>query len=144
LADYVAYAGGVNVQQDKRSFLNKARQFVKGTSVDLVWGDGGTTPSVVGASQPSREMVRYLSQSFVEQLCSEDYAGVTLAEEIEKVIFGHLDPTDTLNASSFASLRTIRTSELIKERIDVGFRLFSEGQAATTGHRHHPQPQPGS
>ncbi|MGB8478778.1 MAG: AAA family ATPase [Acidobacteriaceae bacterium] len=125
LADYLAYAGGAIAQEDKRSFLYRARQFVKGTSVELVWGDGGTTSAVVGNKPPTREMVRYLSQSFVEQLCSEDYAGKSLAEEIEKVIFGHLDPTDTLNASSFASLRAIRTDDLIRQRIALGSRIRS-------------------
>jgi ABC-type cobalamin/Fe3+-siderophores transport system ATPase subunit len=125
LADYVAYVGGATVLQDKRSFLSRAKQFVKGTSVEIVWGDGARVSSVVGNLPPTRETVRYLSQSFVEQLCSDDYAGTSLAEEIEKVIFGNLDPTDTLNASSFSSLRTLRTSELIKERIDVGSRIRS-------------------
>ena len=125
LADYIAFAGGANVHQDRRSFLSRAKQYVKVTSVELIWGDGTVTNSVVGESVPNRELVRYLSQSFVGQLCSEDYAGVSLAEEIEKVIYGNLDPTDTLNASSFSSLRSLRTSELIKERIEVGSRIRS-------------------
>lgn len=125
LADYIAHAGGASVQQDNSSFLNRAKSFVKGTSIELVWADSSTTSSVVGEAARNREMVKYLSQRFVEQLCSEDYAGVSLAEEIEKVIFGHLDPTDTLNASNFSSLRALRTSELIKERIDVGSRIKS-------------------
>ena len=116
LADFLAYAGGAAVLDDKRSFLSRAKQFVKGTSVDLVWGDGATTRSTIPTTAPSREMVRYLSQSFVEQLCSEDYAGISLAEEIENVIFGHLDPTDTLNASSFSSLRDLRTREFTKRK----------------------------
>lgn len=125
LADFLAYAGGAAVLDDKRSFLSRAKQFVKGTSVDLVWGDGATTRSTIPTTAPSREMVRYLSQSFVEQLCSEDYAGISLAEEIENVIFGHLDPTDTLNASSFSSLRDLRTREFTKERIEIGSRIKS-------------------
>jgi predicted ATPase len=125
LADYIAFAGGANVLGEKRSFLNRAKQFVKGTTIELTWGDAASTSAVVGSESPDREMVRYLSQSFVEQLCSEDYAGVSLAEEIEKVIFGHLDPTDTLNASSFASLRALRTAELVKGRIDENARIGS-------------------
>lgn len=123
LADFIAFAGGCDVQHDKASFLSRAKQFVKGTKVRLAWADGNSTVAIVGETGPPREMVRYLSQSFVERLCSEDYGGTSLAEEIEKVIFGHLDPTDTLNASSFSSLRALRTGESEKGRIELSSRI---------------------
>jgi energy-coupling factor transporter ATP-binding protein EcfA2 len=125
LTDFLAYGGGVDTLLDKRSFLVRAKNFVKGTEIRLTWGDGSTTNAVVGTVFPPKALVRYLSQSFVEKLCSDDYEGVDLAQEIEGVIFGHLDPTDTLNASSFTDLRDLRTRETTKDRVSISGRISS-------------------
>ena len=50
--------------------------------------------------QSGKNGVRFLSQRFVERLCSDDHVGTELVSEIEAVVFSYLDPTDTLNASS--------------------------------------------
>ena len=125
LTDFIAYGGGVDTLLDKRSFLVRAKNFVKGTQICLTWGDGSSTDATVGSKLPPKELVRYLSQSFVEKLCSDDYEGVDLAKEIEGVIFGHLDPTDTLNASSFTDLRDLRTRETTKDRVSISGRITS-------------------
>src|SRR5262249_18778891 len=66
--------------------------------------------------------VRYLSQKFVERLCAEDHLETALVREIEAVIFSYTDPTDTLNASNFEELRTLRTQSIREE----GDRLRSD------------------
>ena len=90
-----------------------------------MWADGKTSEVRVGAEPKNEKLFRYLSQSFVERLCSEDYGGADLTKEIEGVIFGHLDPTDTLNASSFAQLRELRTRDTTRERISIAAKINS-------------------
>lgn len=69
----------------------------------------------IGSDQSDAKQVRYLSQKFVERLCAEDNIGSELVREIESVIFSYIDPTDTLNASSFEELRAIRTEGIRAE-----------------------------
>jgi energy-coupling factor transporter ATP-binding protein EcfA2 len=117
LADLAAYAAGISFSpDDKSSFLMRAKDFIRGLSVTIHWADGNSSSAVIGNKVPGKPLVRYLSQSFVERLCSDDYAGLDLTHEIENVIFGHLDPTDTLNASSFKDLRELRTKGPSEER----------------------------
>jgi len=122
LTDLISFATGIQIS-DKRSFLRRAGDHIAGLKVELTWGDGKRTKAEVGKAQPSREVVRYLSQSFVEQLCSDDYQGGALTGEIENVIFRNLDATDTLNASSFSALRELRTKETEQERIALAGRI---------------------
>jgi ABC-type lipoprotein export system ATPase subunit len=118
LTDLMSFAAGVEIS-DKRSFLLRARDVIDGTKIQLRWADGKELSGTVGINQPKKDVVRYLSQSFVEQLCSDDYQGSGLTEEIENVIFRSLDPTDTLNASSFKDLRELRTKVTERERIEL-------------------------
>lgn len=125
LADLIAFAAGSWDHNDKSSFLHRARAGLAGTEIALTWDDGTVSPLVQVTSKgpgPAREgggAVKYLSQRFVERLCSDDVGGRELLAEIESVIFAHLDPTATLNVSSFPDLRTKKTEavELEKQRI---------------------------
>jgi hypothetical protein len=85
LTDLLAYASGVNVSSDRRSFIFRAREYLTGTTVTLTWLDGHTSPATIGDKVERRPAIRYLSQSFVERLCSDDYAGTELTNEIERV-----------------------------------------------------------
>ena len=76
----------------------------------------------IGDDQSDEHDVRFLSQKFVERLCSDDYIGTELVSEIEAVVFSYLDPTDTLNASSFDELRALRSEGIRSE----GQRLRDE------------------
>jgi ABC-type lipoprotein export system ATPase subunit len=123
LADMLAFAGGVDASEERQSFLNRAKEYLDGTTISVEWLDGHKTTASPGDDRHRDPAVRYLSQSFVERLCSDDYAGAELTGEIENVIFGHLDPTDTLNASSFTDLREMKTQELAKERLRSASRI---------------------
>ena len=77
--------------------------------VELEWCDGETTSAVLGEEQSDDCAVRYLSQKFVEHLCSDDRLGDELVKEIENVIFSYIDESEKLNASSFKELRALKT-----------------------------------
>lgn len=109
LAEIIAYAAGSWVTDEAGSFLKRAGAHLKEMKTELVWADGEVTPVTLGDEQSDDRAVRYLSQKFVERLCADDHLGDELVEEIENVIFSYIDPSDTLNASSFRELRALRT-----------------------------------
>ena len=122
LAELIAYAAGSWKANEPSSFLRRAEDYLSGTQIDIKWA-GGTADSVVLLNDTTEEeKVRYLSQNFVERLCAEDALGLDLVKEIESVIFSHLDPSDTMNASSFDELRSIKTNGIQSE----GQRLKNE------------------
>jgi hypothetical protein len=115
LAELIAYAAGSWVTAEPGSFIKRAGIHLKNLSIKLTWADGTVTSQRLAEPQPEDSRVRYLSQKFVERLCADDHLGEELVREIEAVIFAHLDPTDTLNASDFAELRALRTSGISEE-----------------------------
>jgi len=115
LAECIAYAAGDRATDEQGSFLKRAGSHLKDMTVELVWADSSSFKVRLGDSQPEEKRVRYLSQKFVERLCADDHVGEDLIREIEAVIFSYIDPTDTLNASSFDELRAIRTESIEEE-----------------------------
>ncbi len=93
------------------SFLVRAKPLVEDGMVKLTWG-GGTEGSRYldgrdAGDAASYPRARYLSQQFVEELCSAKGASEGLLREIERVVFeAH---TDKDGAYSFSDLRDHRT-----------------------------------
>ena len=112
LAELVSFASGSWLDDDASSFLKRAGSHLDDLCVTLEWVDGTTYTVKIGGEPIDNNRVRYLSQRFVERLCAEDRIGSELVREIESVIFSYIDPTDTLNASSFQELRALRTEEI--------------------------------
>ena len=115
LAELIAYASGSWEDSDHGNFLGRAGEHLAGLKVELNWANGDVSEVALVHEAGEGNEVRYLSQRFVERLCSEDEIGKELVAEIESVIFSYIDPTDTLNASSFDELRTIRTEGIRDE-----------------------------
>ncbi|MFA5910545.1 MAG: hypothetical protein WC815_17325 [Vicinamibacterales bacterium] len=115
LAEMSAYTAGSWDTDEPTSFLNRAGANLNDLTVSLNWLDGRTTKARLGDAQPANREVRYLSQKFVERLCSDDHIGGELVREIEDVVFTHIDPTETLNASNFQELRSERTHAIRTE-----------------------------
>ena len=122
LAELIAYAAGSWPAAEPGTFLRRAGDHLQDLRVRLNWADGSLSDAAIGHDQPEPGRVRFLSQRFVERLCSDDHIGADLVAEIEAVVFAHLDPTDTLDASSFEQLRTLRTEGVRSE----GQRLRDE------------------
>nr|WP_149162921.1 AAA family ATPase [Azospirillum brasilense] len=136
LAEMTAVAAGqVPQKNDVRSFLKRAKGHLNGTTVELQWGDGTTGKhtihTAVGLSEPR---VRYLSQSFVEELCGGEEGASRLEEEIEAIVFAHLDPTERLNASSFAELRRIRVERVERRRTDIQAQIEQSNRVTQAIH----------
>lgn len=122
LAEVISYAAGSWATDETGSFLKRADQHLKDMTVELQWANDSISQVRLGDDQSDNAEVRYLSQKFVERLCADDSIGAELVQEIEAVVFSYIDPTDTLNASSFAELRALRTEGIRAE----GDRLRDE------------------
>jgi hypothetical protein len=91
LADIIAAAcDSYEPSKERPSFLGRAAEHLKDDRVTLRWGSGeatsATLASPVNWSSEAYPRARYLSQQFVETLCSIE-GMPTLIREIERVIF---------------------------------------------------------
>ena len=122
LAELVAYATGSWEADKFSSFLERAKKYLENMKIIIKWVDGTEDSITLWDKQDTYPKIRYLSQKFVERLCSEDKLADGLVREIETVIFSHLDPSETMGASNFDELRKIRTGGIQEE----GRRLRNE------------------
>ncbi|HTY83903.1 MAG TPA: AAA family ATPase [Silvibacterium sp.] len=100
------------------SFLVRAQTLIGSAKVTLTWGGGNTTTRALNgddANDPSAfPRARYLSQQFVEDLCSSKGASEGLIREIERVIYEAHPEGELEGAIDFSELlesRTVRFQE---------------------------------
>lgn len=102
------------------SFLVRARPLIGDSKVRLQWGGGEKTESYLdgrGVDDAwSFPRARYLSQQFVEELCSARGASEGLVREIERVIFEAHSTDDREGAVNFNQLRENRTERFRQAR----------------------------
>jgi len=116
----------------KRSFLERASEHLEDVTAELSWGDEGNTKSSVHLSDLSHDLksprVRYLSQQFVDRLCSSDGLADELVTAIERVIFEAHPPDQRYTANSFEELRDIKTQSVRrrKERYSEAIREIGD------------------
>jgi len=98
---------------NESSFLVRASSsgHLSEAKVELVWGDNTKTEAMpidinklTEIMELDRPDARYLSQHFVERLCSVSGLAYELREEIERVVFESIDMTDRLEADNFEQL----------------------------------------
>lgn len=114
------------------SFLVRARPLVGGGRVKVRWASGEPTVRALDGSDAngpsSYERVRYLSQQFVEELCSSSGLTDGLLHEIERVIF-EAHPDDARDGTlDFSELLDHRASRhrLAREREAEAVSQISE------------------
>lgn len=114
LADLIAAgAGAASTDESDRTFLQRARPHLAGSSVALAWADGAKSGSDLPpefAFDRDAPLVQYLSQQFVERLCSSEGITDELLAEIERVVFEAHPYEERLGASSFRELLDLRAS----------------------------------
>lgn len=97
---------------DRPSFLARAREYLAGSHVSLRWMSGGDSTiralsAPINNSPDSYPRARYLSQQFVEELCSIE-GMPALIKEIERVIFEAHSPIDRDGTVDFDELLELR------------------------------------
>ena len=120
LADTIGLLGNSH-QQQSFSFLNSARfrdpkqNKAKYFEAALVWesrqGKFRSLDANVGAQEI--ELVKYIPQNFLEQICNETESKqeTDFDKELKKIIFSHVPPSDRLSQDSLDSLLSYKTSE---------------------------------
>ncbi|MBS4005545.1 MAG: AAA family ATPase [Afipia sp.] len=114
------------------SFLVRAGELLDGASVRLDWGNGEPSERELLDYQYDADFdgrfprARYLSQKFVEELCSADGMTDALLREIERVIFeAHPDKDGTFQFDQLLELRAAR-HRLARQREEEAIGTLSD------------------
>ena len=124
------------------SFLARARRLIGDATTMLTWGGGVTVTRSLDGSDANGHMsfprARYLSQQFVEELCSAKGVSDGLVDEIERVIFQSHSQDDREWALDFAELRDQQTARFRQARqreavsiSDISDRIATEFEKET-------------
>lgn len=113
LADFIAVgAEAFSLNANRLSFVDRAREHLLAARVDLGWQDGSGSGASIddlgGFEDASNPHVRYLSQQFVDRLCSAEGLTDELLGEIQRVIFLAHPTEDRLGATDFVELLDIK------------------------------------
>ena len=102
------------------SFLARARKLIGNATTTLTWGGGATVTRSLDGSDANGHMsfprARYLSQQFVEELCSAKGVSDGLVNEIERVIFETHSQDGRDGAIDFVELRDQQTARFRQAR----------------------------
>lgn len=121
LADMIALGAGAAID-DEASFLVKAQEHISREQVGLSWSNGEASETrSLSSLRPvdawhAQPQVRYLSQQFVDRLCSSSGLADDLIAEIENVVFRAIPASDRLGEPDFNSLRVARLEQVNRRR----------------------------
>lgn len=135
--DAITPAGWNADENISPSFLARARKLIGDATTTLTWGSGMTVTRALDGSDANGHMsfprARYLSQQFVEELCSAKGVADGLVDEIERVIFESHSQDDREWALDFAELRDQQTARFQQARereanaiADISDRIATE------------------
>lgn len=113
------------------SFVERAAELLEGAVVSLAWQGGEEVNRPLdgsGADGWNPPRVRYLSQQFVEELCSSTGVTDKLLREIERVIYESHPGAERDGAVTFDDLLTMRTARFrqAREREQAALAQLSE------------------
>ena len=121
LLDLIAFGADAWDGTAGESFLKKAKRSLSGAVVTLKWlgGEEIRHPIDNSLSQSDEPRVKYLSQKFVEDLCSNDQEGHDLVNEIEKVVFEYIEETDKHGCADFHELKHEKLDAIREQRKSI-------------------------
>jgi hypothetical protein len=118
--DAISQATWSSNENSSPSFLVRAKQLLGDATVTLTWGGGGETTQALDGRDANGHLsfprARYLSQQFVEELCSSGGISDGLIDEIERVILEAHPLDEREGAIDFAEFREHRTSRFQQAR----------------------------
>jgi hypothetical protein len=117
LADLIAAGGyALSKQLNDRSFVQRAAKLIGNAKASLVWEDGSTSENAIELIEAEDLLdephVQYLSQQFVDQLCSSEGLTDSLVAEVQRVVFQAHSPESRMGATSFIDLLELKTASL--------------------------------
>lgn len=118
------------------SFLARARGLIGQATTTLTWGGGATATRWLDGRDANSRMsfprARYLSQQFVEELCSTKDVSDGLVAEIERVIFESHSQDGREWAIDFAELRNQQTARFQQARDREANAIFDISERIAT------------
>lgn len=135
--DSITSSGWSASENISPSFLVRARKLVGDGTATLTWGGGATVTRALDGRDANGHLsfprARYLSQQFVEELCSSSGLSDGLIAEIERVIFESHSDDQRDGAIDFTELRSQNTSRFQQARereadaiADISDRIATE------------------
>jgi chromosome segregation ATPase len=112
----VIAAGGfaLSPHLSERSFIRRAKAHLGDSAAHLTWEAGDPTYNELQYVEMEEifdaPRVQYLSQQFVDTLCSAEGLTDALLSEIERVIYQAHDPEDRMGTTSFRELLDLRAA----------------------------------
>lgn len=121
LTDLIAVGGfAFGARLNPKSFVVRAQEYLGHSRAELAWEHGLVTGNDLqhahGDDLLDTPQVQYLSQQFVDDLCSSEGLADSLVEEIERVIFNAHPVDERQGASSFKDLYSLRSAAAIEKR----------------------------
>jgi hypothetical protein len=115
LADVIAAGGfALSAHLSERSFIRRASAHLGDSAAVLTWEAGDPTSNEFRHAEIEELLdssrVRYLSQQFVDTLCSAEGLTDELLSEIERVIYQAHQPENRMGTTSFRELLQVRTA----------------------------------
>lgn len=115
LADIIAAGGyALSPHLSERSFIRRAKDYLGDASARLTWEDGDPTSNDlrhVGMEDVlDSPRVQYLSQQFVDSLCSAEGVTDELLTEVERVIYQARPAEDRMGTTTFRELLDLRAA----------------------------------
>jgi energy-coupling factor transporter ATP-binding protein EcfA2 len=135
LAEIMAMgAHSTDAGNGEASFLRRASSpldLLGEATVEVTWADGVATGRQMrpGGAADQPESVRYLSQHFVEKLCSSAGLATELRSAMERVVFESTDPLDRLEADSFDELAERMLEPIRATYLDLQAQIERIGDA---------------
>ncbi|WP_206610339.1 TrlF family AAA-like ATPase [Croceibacterium ferulae] len=101
------------LEEHKQSFLYRARDLLTGVVVKAVWASGEFDKRLLADATSESFQIRraqYLSQQFVDRLCSSDGVSDELLREVERVVFDSHSVAARDGATDFHELLDLRAA----------------------------------
>lgn len=115
-------------------YLVRIARLSTGSSAQLTWGDGSELiPVSLGVSNADLDLVlpgvKYLSQHFVERLCSATGLATELRAEVERVVFDATDLTQRMQTNSFNDLKQTLIEPITQSREQLREQILRTSEA---------------
>lgn len=124
LSDIIALTGNAKIiSSDDFSFLNakrfKKNGLAKSFEASLLWNDKQKSDCNLNDNiqLDKNEKVKYLPQKYIEKICTEDNYEI-FQEEINKVVFSHINEVQKLNKDNLKDLIKEKTDSLRNRRTE--------------------------
>jgi energy-coupling factor transporter ATP-binding protein EcfA2 len=112
LADLIAHAAGSPYPAEvSQSFLSRASELLLHADVRVEWSDSSLSTARLASTPVALPDVNYLTQQFVDRLCSAVSESDELLDEVKRVVFLAHDPAARLGADDFDSLVKLKSAE---------------------------------